>query len=156
MFPRRIGNKTKFYPPAPTPSFFFPGESFRGQFSQEDPIIILQRRLPPPNPMGGLSEGKTKRKRKGNGGVVMMRGGYTSGNKCWTKRHGTRSQTALWCHLFPAQLKQKWGNYKTSFKGLKGLKSKPDVASCTLKLKLKGRIMTNPLQGRFHGHSPLT
>ncbi|TWW70034.1 hypothetical protein D4764_18G0008400 [Takifugu flavidus] len=40
---------------------------FRGQFSQDDPIIILQRRLPPPNPMGGLSEGKTGRKRKGNG-----------------------------------------------------------------------------------------
>lgn len=64
MFPRRIGNKTKFL------SFFFSDKPFHGQFSQDDPIIILQRRLPPPNPMGGLSEGKTKRKRKGNGGVV--------------------------------------------------------------------------------------
>lgn len=71
---------------APPPLFFFPGQPFRGQFSQDDPIIILQRRLPPPNPMGGLSEGKTERKRKGNGGVVMVLGvgggGFASGN--WT------------------------------------------------------------------------
>lgn len=59
---------------------FFPDKPFRGQFSQDDPIIILQRRLPPPNPMGGLSEGKTGRKRKGNGGVVMeLKGG---GSRC--------------------------------------------------------------------------
>lgn len=60
MFPRRIGNKTKFFS-------FFSDKPFHGQFSQDDPIIILQRRLPPPNPMGGLSEGKRKRKRKGKG-----------------------------------------------------------------------------------------
>lgn len=79
MFPRRIGNKTKFPHPTPHP-LFFPGQPFRGQFSQDDPIIILQRRLPPPNPMGGLSEGKTERKRKGNGGVVMVRRGGKGGD----------------------------------------------------------------------------
>lgn len=47
--------------------FFFSDRPFRGQFSQDDPIIILQRRLPSPNPIGGLSEGKRKRKRKGKG-----------------------------------------------------------------------------------------
>lgn len=40
---------------------------FRGQFSQDDPIIIPQRRLPPPNPMGGLYKGKRMRKRKEKG-----------------------------------------------------------------------------------------
>lgn len=49
-------------------SFFFSDRPFHGQFSQDDPIIIPQRRLPPPNPMGGLSEGERKRKRKGKGG----------------------------------------------------------------------------------------
>ena len=48
-------------------SFFFSDRPLHGQFSQDDPIIIPQRRLPPPNPMGGLSEGKRKRKRKGKG-----------------------------------------------------------------------------------------
>lgn len=63
MFPRGIGNKTKFFS-----LFFFSDKPFHGQFSQDDPIIILQRRLPPPNPMGGLSEGKRKRKKEGKGG----------------------------------------------------------------------------------------
>lgn len=43
---------------------FFSDRPFHGQFSQDDSIIIPQRRLPPPNPMGGLSKGKRKRKRK--------------------------------------------------------------------------------------------
>lgn len=61
MFPRRIGNKTKFFFLS---FFFFSDRPFHGQFSQDDSIIIPQRRLPPPNPMGGLSKGKRKRKRK--------------------------------------------------------------------------------------------
>lgn len=61
MFPRRIGNRTNFFF-----LFFllFLSKPFHGQFSQDDPIIILQRRLPPPSPMGGLFEGKKERKRK--------------------------------------------------------------------------------------------
>lgn len=53
-------------------SFFFSERPFHGQFSQDDPIIIPQRRLPPPNPMGGLSESKGKRKRKGKGGKNLV------------------------------------------------------------------------------------
>lgn len=52
--------------------FFFSDKPFHGQFSQDDPIIILQRRLPPPNPMGGLSEGKRKRKKEGKGGGDLV------------------------------------------------------------------------------------
>ena len=75
MFLRGIGNKTKFF----SLSFFFSDRPFHGQFSQDDPIIILQRRLPLPNPMGGLSEGKRNRKRKGNGGGGSG-GGVKSGD----------------------------------------------------------------------------
>lgn len=66
MFLRRIGNKTKFFS-----LFFFFRQAFPWQFSQDDPIIILQRRLPLPNPMGGLSEGKGtgKEKETGGGGI---------------------------------------------------------------------------------------
>lgn len=144
MFPRRIGNKTKFF--SCPPPLFFPGEPFRGQFSQDDPIIILQRRLLPPNPMGGLSEGKTERKRKGNGGVVMVpgNGGRVGGihqwkldnNKCSTKRHGTRSQTALWFRSFAAELKQNWCN--------------------CCKTTVVAVYATNQLRGCFHGYNTIT
>lgn len=40
---------------------------FGGQLSQDDPIIIPQRRRSPPNPMGGLSEGKGRGKQKEQG-----------------------------------------------------------------------------------------
>lgn len=134
----------------PPPPLFFPGEPFRGQFSQDDPIIILQRRLPPPNPMGGLSEGKTERKRKGNGGVVMALGrwgggGSTSGN--WTTINAGQKDMAQ-------GVKQHFGvgyfmqnSSKTGAIVVKqvGLKSKPDVSSRGLTLTLKGQIITNQL-----------
>lgn len=44
--------------------FFFQPGPFHGQFSQDEPIIIPQRCLPPPNPMGGLSEVRKKEEKK--------------------------------------------------------------------------------------------
>lgn len=45
--------------------FFFSSQAlFHGQFSQDEPIIIPQRCLPPPNPMGGLSEGRKEEEKK--------------------------------------------------------------------------------------------
>lgn len=139
----------------PPPLFFFPAKPFRGQFSQDDPIIILQRRLPPPNPMGGLSEGKTERKRKGNGGVVMvLGGGYTSGNRTTINAGQKDTGPGVKRHFGGVYLLH--NSTKTGVIVVKpvGLKSKPDVAS--LNLELKERIMTKQLRGRFHGYNSIT
>lgn len=116
MFPRRIGNKTKFFSPPPFFSkWAFPWAIFPGR-----PHYYSTETSAPSEPYGWSfwrqNQGEKKRKRWGGDGAGhggrkgVMDQWKLDDNKCKTKKYGTRSQPALWCHLFAAELKQNWWN----------------------------------------------